>query len=599
MAAADKQIVPSIRHPDYMARQKDWLKWRLVYAGGDDFVEQFLQKFSRRETPKDFRCRKESMTPIPTFAKTAINEIKNSIFQRMTDISRSGGSKTYDNAVAGIGQGVDLKGSTMNAFIGHVVLPELLTMGRVGVYVDMPEVRPGSNLIQTADLQPYVYMYRVEDILSWNCRDNGDPDEYQSVLLRDRCLCLDHDTYLVTSTVDRFRHLWIDPVTGKVNVQFYDKDGEKVDRDGNFSNVPVELDLTSIPLVMLDINQSLIEDVANHQIALLNLISSDVSYAIKANFPFYIEQVDTRAGGSHLKDGNNPSADAVAGGQQSREREIEVGPITGREYDLKVTHAPEFIHPSPEPLRASMELRKDLKEEIRQLVSLSLSNINPKMASAESKSLDMAGLESGLSFIGLVLENGERKISRYWSLYEKGKAATVKYPENYSLKSDLDRLEEAKRHSELMFKVPSKLFQKQVAKDIVTTLQGNKVSVQQLDKMLKEVDDAGYCTSDPDIIKVDRDSGLVGDKTASLARGYEAGEVEEAAKDHAARLKRIQATQAPRGGGDKNGNAAARGIADAGSPGDAAAEKANSRNADLQQDASPAVRGKGADTQVE
>lgn len=220
------------------------------------------------------------------------------------------------------------------------------------------------------------------------------------------------------------------------------------------------------------------------------------------------------------------------------------------------------------------------------------------MASAESKSLDMAGLESGLSFIGLVLENGERKIARYWGVYENEKAATVKYPENYSLKSDLDRLEEAKRHSDLMFKVPSRLFQKQVAKDIVNALQGNKVSVEELDKMLREVDDAAYCTSDPEIIQLDRDSGLVGDATASVARGYEKGEVDAAKKDHADRLARIQAAQTPKDG-QGGGNAAARGLADAGSPGDAAAEKANSRNADLQPDGNPAVRGKGKDTQVQ
>ena len=41
----------------------------------------------------------------------------------------------------------------------------------------------------------------------------------------------------------------------------------------------------------------MIKDVVNHQIALLNLGSSDVNYALKSNFPFYIEQKDQRAGG--------------------------------------------------------------------------------------------------------------------------------------------------------------------------------------------------------------------------------------------------------------------------------------------------------------
>ena len=60
----------------------------------------------------------------------------------------------------------------------------------------------------------------------------------------------------------------------------------------------MELELTRIPFVLLDIGDSMIKDVVNHQIALLNLVSSDVNYALKSNFPFYIEQKDVRAVGS-------------------------------------------------------------------------------------------------------------------------------------------------------------------------------------------------------------------------------------------------------------------------------------------------------------
>ena len=60
--------------------------------------------------------------------------------------------------------------------------------------------------------------------------------------------------------------------------------------------------MTRIPFVLLDIGDSMIKDVVNHQIALLNLGSSDVNYALKSNFPFYIEQKDQRAGGRPLED---------------------------------------------------------------------------------------------------------------------------------------------------------------------------------------------------------------------------------------------------------------------------------------------------------
>jgi hypothetical protein len=567
----DKKHVPEMRHPEYLVRVKDWTKWRCVYEGGDDFVNLYLKKFSNRERASDFRDRK-AITPIPSFAKAAVNDVKNSIFQRMTDITRQGGSDSYQAAVKGLNNGVDLRGSTMNAFIGQEILPELLVMGRVGVYVDMPELPPNASLLEVAQLHPYLYLYRVEDILSWTCSSIHDPDHYRSLLLRDRHVEYDPESQLAYGEVERYRHLYINPETGKVNVQFYDSDYTPIDKYGNPSG-PVELELTTIPFVLFDIKQSLIEDVANHQIALLNLGSSDVAYALKANFPFYVEQHDLRAGSSHLLENNNPDAAAVAGGQQGRNEEIIVGPVQGRKYDIN-TERPSFIHPSSEPLEASMKLQEKLKEDIRLLVNLAVTNINPKMASAESKQLDQAGLESGLSYIGLVLENGERRIARFWAMYENSEVATVKYPEKYSLKSDAERRAEAKDHNALKFAVPSITFQKQINKDIIGILLGGKISVEERERMEREVEAAAYQTSDPDIIEKDFKNGLVSTVTAAAARGYPAEEVEQARKDHALRLALIQAAQTP---GDVPA-AGARGILDkAISPDEGRAEKIGKR----------------------
>src|SRR5436853_6120818 len=73
--------IVSIRHPEYSIQSSKWAKWRLVYEAGDNFIENYLKKFSSREGETDFNLRKD-ITPIPSFAKAAINDIKNSIFQR-------------------------------------------------------------------------------------------------------------------------------------------------------------------------------------------------------------------------------------------------------------------------------------------------------------------------------------------------------------------------------------------------------------------------------------------------------------------------------------------------------------------------------------
>ena len=108
----------------------------------------------------------------------------------------------------------------------------------------------------------------------------------------------------------------------------------------------VELELTRIPFVLLDIGDSMIKDVVNHQIALLNLGSGDVNYALKANFPFYVEQKDQRATGSHLKNAIGEDGTATTGGQPAADNDIKVGVTQGRTYDTKMNHA--GVHQSVE-----------------------------------------------------------------------------------------------------------------------------------------------------------------------------------------------------------------------------------------------------------
>ena len=279
------------RHPNWLSNVYDWQKWRLTYRGGEEFRNRYLERFNGREDAPDFEARKR-LTPVPSFAKAAINRIRNSIFQRMHDITRRGGSVPYQRAIAGLDQGVDRRGSTMNAFLGIKCLTELLVMGRVGVFVDNSVVT-GETLADVGNARPYLYAYQVEDILSWACTKPDEPSEFKSVLLRDTVMDYDQVTNLPIQDYQQMRLLWINPDTGLVNLQFYSTEGDPIDRDGQPGG-PIELELTRIPFVMLDIQDSLLKDICNHQIALLNLISSDVNFALKANFPFYVEQRDLR-----------------------------------------------------------------------------------------------------------------------------------------------------------------------------------------------------------------------------------------------------------------------------------------------------------------
>ncbi len=591
-----RRVIDS-RHPNFLADSQDWKKWRLTYQGGRHYVQKYLKKVAN-ESNQQFRDRKDQ-TPIPTFAAAAINDIRNSIFQRLRDVVRRDGSESYKRAIQGLDLGVDLRGSTMNAFMGMDVLTELLMMGRVGVYVDNPVIRREDgqppSLADVESVKPYLYLYQVEDILSWRCAKPEDPSEFQSLLLRDTCMDFDSDTLLPLTSFERFRRLWINQQTGRVNMEFLDSGGGTIDREGNPTTKPIELDLSRIPFIMPDIGGSLLKDVCQHQIALLNMSSGDVNYSIKANFPFYTEQRDLRGVGDHLRHNVAPDGTAEAGGQNSHLREFNVGPTQGRAYDIR-TERPGFIHPSPEPLMASVHIQEKLEGDIRRLVNLSAQTMATR-ASAESKSMDNQGLEAGLSFIGLVLESAERRITNLWSSYENTDAskrlvAVVKYPDRYNLKDDAQRVAEARELSELIQATPSKVARREMWKNLVAVLLSGRVSVEKIDEINKEIDTANYTTSDPDVIIRAVEAGLSGEATASLALGFAKEEVEKARDDFAARLARQQAAQMSPN--QKPGQQAARGNPDQDpDPNAASNEKADSQNQDLQPDRKPRTRGMG------
>jgi hypothetical protein len=580
------------RQPGYLSGMTDWRKWRLTYEGGDDFREAYLERFSTREDQTDFATRK-AMTPVPKFAGAAINDIRNSIYQRLRDVARRGGSRVYQEAVNGNNLGVDHRGSTMNAFLGVKVLTELLVMGRVGVFVDHPFVPRHATLASVRRPAPYLYKYDIEDILSWTCSKPEAPSEFQAVLLRDTTLQYDQTTLLPSLTVERYRYLRIDENTGRVHLQFYDAKGQPVDQFGQPGG-EIQLELERIPFVMLDLGGSLIRDVCQQQIALINLGSSDVNYALRSNFPFYIEQKDLRAVGAHLKHAATEDGTATSGGQGAADASIKVGATHGRTYD-KGMNAPAFINPSAEPLRASLELQDRLKRDIRELVNLAVSSLAVR-ASAESKAMDNQGLEAGLSYIGLLLESAERQIAEFWAAYEernenKRELAMVKYPERYSLKSDTDRIKEAQELQKLMGAVPGRKVKRELAKGVVQTLLGGKISVDELEEITREIDNAHYTTSDPNVIIQAVVNGACGAKTASIALGFDDDEYLAAREDHAARIARIAESQGKENDGSDPG---ARGVADlSANPNAGKDEKAASRDTTMQDTTAPRVRGKG------
>lgn len=523
--------IASIMHPEYQIWSAEWHKWRRVYEGGERFILEYLHHYSHREDLNDFESRRKT-TYNPAFAKGAINDIKDSIYSRMKDITRINGPRSYQEGILGLTGGVDLLGSSMNSFIGQKVLPELLIMAKVGVYVDKEQLN-GPTIADNLDKRPYLYYYKTEDIKSWAYDSRN---KLVSLLLCDYVQQLDPETELPKGTVTRYRLLKIDPDDGFVVVKFYDNDGHQVDPFGIPTDTFfIKLAIKEIPFVIAGLSASLLTDIADYQIGLLNLASANLSYALKSNFPFYTEQFDPRAESPYLKSKFETDQGTEEPSNKQPELEIQVGSTTGRRYP-KGLDKPAFIHPDPGPLKASMELGIEMKHDMRQLLNLTLSALEPKFASAESKDMDQRGLESGLSYIGLELQNLERKIAYFWSLYEGSTGQpTVNYPEQYALISQSDIGKISDNYIKLLEKIPSTKAKKEICKMLAKINVGCKVTYDELQTIYDEIDKAGYIDSVALNVQQDVLAGLADLVTASNARGYDGAKVVPIAKEELAK----------------------------------------------------------------
>jgi len=573
-----KNITRSI-HPEYAYRAEEWQKFRYIMDGGKDFIEEYVKQFSSAEDSKDFLNRKE-ITPVAGFAKAAIKDVNNAIFQRMHAIRRKGGTESWRECILGQRGGVDLSGSSMNHFIGTEILPELLSMGKVGIYVDNFAFTEGRTKMEAGVQHPYMYSYKTEEIRNWEWYIKGNEIKLKRLLLRISKDTLDPDTHLINGHSELYR-LFVEQ-DGIVLVQTYDSHGDPVTQDNELTTYdPIELKISRIPFVILELQSSLLQDISNHQIALTNAESADIGYILRSNVPLYVEQFDQRF--SVAKNWSESDDNSTENYDQTETRII--GSSDGVQYPIG-TESPKFIHPSPEPIEVSMAKQKVLKDDIRALVQLAVTTTKSRFASAESKQMDERGLESGLSAIGMTLEHAEGCVARLWSEYESSnEEVKVGYPERYSLRTDEDRRKDAEQLASTAVDVSSHTFRKEIHKEIAEIMLAGKIADETLDKIMGEIDKSDYPTADAEQIRSDVEIGLISREYASYKiRGYPKDEAPKAKIEKLeAELARMKA-QTPE-------NPGARGLEI--DPEGAKLEKQESQDPENNPDGEKLVRGKG------
>lgn len=526
-----------IRHPEYDALFSEWVKWRLCYQGGVEFRDGYLERYSKREEEPDFNQRKK-ITYIPAHARSAINIVRNALAVRIPEVTRDG-STLFDDVMA---TNVDGFNRSINSFIVLDIIPLLLTQGKRFVVVDAPElVVPGGTRAEDSGA-PYYYALNAENMLSWSYDTKGD---FTAVLMELQRELVDDVTGLAYASEQIFRYMRLVP---EGEVQDPDAAGlsgpgvyvKTMDKSGKIVEDSRVLPIDRIPIVEFRLVASLMGEIAEHQIALLNLASTDMDFLFKGNFPIYTEQLAKSNAGIRPR-GSKASQDGAGSGEdsiQSREsgtgpgsRQRRVGNAKGLSYH-EDNDRPGFISPSVENLLASMEKQDVLVKDIRVLVDLALVSLSAKAVeqSGASKMADRVGEEAGLAYLGRALEAGEREMAKLFHLMsgEESTTVSVTYPENYTLKTEAERIEEAEKMSKLRSAIRSPEYRKLVDSRVADILLRPVTSIEELEKVQKDIAEQEFIDDDKERAEiVGRDSalGFVSDETASKMRGYPEGEV--------------------------------------------------------------------------
>ena len=527
-------------------------KWRICYEGGEYFRDHYLEQYTGsvgKEGNTDF-VRRKKLTPIPTPAKDEINKVKNSIANRLTDVTRLGGPEGFEDAAKGLGRGVDMRGSSMHKFLVTKVLPEMLVMGSAGVLIDAPAIPSRPEGLRRIDIpstfQPFLNLFEIEQIHVAVPADPNSPSDWKHLLLETNSREYDLKS-TSTECIKTFRYYWLEPERNDlVNVQFFDK---------NFKPLgdTHELNLDSIPFVNFQLD-SLMKETCAYQIAILNMVSADSAYAIDANFSILTRQRDATDIGSHLEGGDG-------------DEDVTTGTVKGLWYNRGLER-PGFISPDTSPVEMSKNLRESMTAEIQDKIMGMLSDMGTD-----------GSVESGLSAIGQALLFGENRCWEHWTRYidsrpDKQIFPTVDYPESWSLKTDEQRIEEAERFSKLANVLVGEQNKKELAKKAAVSLHKGRLSSDVMDSLLSEIDEAPIATSDPDVIIKAKQHGILSCETSAAALGVAdpAGEAEKVKEDASDRAAMVASAQA-------DVNSAGRGVGDL-QAGDDSEQKAREGEAD-------------------
>jgi len=167
------------QHPDYTPMVDKWQACRDASAGQEAIHKQegrYLPRLTEQNDP-DYQAYL-NRTPFYNATWRTIDGLRGMIFRKPPIIS-------VPPSIEPMLQNIDMSGTPFHMFALDIV-EESLTVGRVGIYTDYPEVAIGLTTLadaKTQNFRPALKIYKAEEIINWKTTNIGNANILSMVVL--------------------------------------------------------------------------------------------------------------------------------------------------------------------------------------------------------------------------------------------------------------------------------------------------------------------------------------------------------------------------------------------------------------------------------
>jgi hypothetical protein len=167
-------------HPEYVALNTVWPKYRDMYAGGEQFTSRASQYLiPRLREPNDVFLERTSRAFYENYIGSIIDWYAATLFRREPTLTFEGQDERAREFYGNFADDCDLRGSTLSDFFRRQTV-EALVAGRSYIVIDFPDLgRRAKNRAEEDKLglsRAYLCEYPAESLVNWQRNERGEFD---------------------------------------------------------------------------------------------------------------------------------------------------------------------------------------------------------------------------------------------------------------------------------------------------------------------------------------------------------------------------------------------------------------------------------------